>query len=43
VYKEDNSRLYQIIKRAVAGTIQEKSIKPFERRRDGRGSYLAAK
>ena len=42
-YKEDNSRLYQIIQRAVAGTIHESSIKAFERRRDGRGSYLALK
>ena len=41
LFPMDNATLYAVLDEALRGTIYEASIKPFERRRDGRGAYLA--
>ena len=40
-YAEDNAKVFQILQDMVAGTSFESSVKSFQRRRDGRASYLA--
>ena len=41
IYKNDNTAVYQKIKEAARGTSVESTIKPFSRRKDGRGAFLA--
>ena len=41
LYPIDNATLYAELEEALRGTSYEASIKPFEKRRDGRGAYLA--
>ena len=41
IYKNDNASVYQKIEEAVRGTSVESTIKPFSRRKDGRGAFLA--
>ena len=40
-YAEDNAKVFQILQDMVAGTSYETSVKSYQRRRDGRGAYLA--
>ena len=41
LFRDDNEQFYGILEEAVRGTVFEVTIKPFQRRADGRGSYLA--
>ena len=41
IYKNDNSSVYMKIEEAVRGTSVESTIKPFARRKDGRGAFQA--
>ena len=41
LFSDDNKLVYQFIEQAVRGTSYAASIKPFERRFDGRGAWLA--
>ena len=41
LFKDDNEQFYGILEEAVRGMVYEATIKPFQRRADGRGSYLA--
>ena len=41
IYKNDNAAVYQIIEEDARGTSVESTIKPFSRRKDGRGAFLA--
>jgi len=41
IYKNDNGSVYMKIEEAVRGTSVESTIKPFSRRKDGRGAFLA--
>ena len=41
IYKNDNAEVYQKIEEATRGTSVESTIKPFLRRKDGRGAFLA--
>ena len=39
IYKNYNAAVYQKIEEAARGTSVESTIKPFSRRKDGRGDY----
>ena len=41
IYKNDNGSVYMKIEEAVRGTSVESTIKPFSRRKDGRGAFQA--
>ena len=41
IYKNDNAAVYHKIKEAARGTSVESTIKPFSRRKYGRGAFLA--
>ena len=41
IYKNDNAAVYQKIEKAARGTSVESTIKPFSRRKYGRGAFLA--
>ena len=41
IYKNDNAAVYQKIEEAAIGTSVESTIKPFLRRKYGRGAFLA--
>ena len=41
IYNNDNAAVYQKTKEAARGTSVESTIKPFSRRKDGRGAFLA--
>jgi hypothetical protein len=41
LYREDNAEVYYKIEEATRGTSSAASIKPFQRRKDGRGAYNA--
>ena len=41
LFRYDNKKFYGILEEAVRGTVYEATIKPFQRRADGRSSYLA--
>ena len=41
LFRDDNGQFYGMLEEAVRGTVYEATIKPFQRRADGRGSYLS--
>ena len=41
IYKNDNAEVYQEIEEDARGTSVDSTIKPFSRRKDGRGAFLA--
>ena len=41
LYRDDNSTVYHHLEEATRGTPYAASIKPFQRRKDGRGAWLA--
>ena len=41
LYRDDNKTLFGVLEVALRGTVYEASIKPFQRKYDGREAYLA--
>ena len=41
LFKDDNTELYFKLEEAVRGTIYANSIRPFQKKRDGRGAWFA--
>jgi len=41
LYREDNASVYYALEEATRGTSYAASIKPFQRRKDGRGAWMA--
>ena len=43
LYRDDNSSVYYLVEEATRGTSYAATIKPFQRRKDGRGAVLSLK
>ena len=41
IYKNDNATVFMLIEKAVRGTSVESTVKPYARKKDGRGAYQA--
>ena len=41
LYREDNAQVYYLLEEAIRGTSYAPSIKPFQRKKDGRGAVLS--